>query len=354
MSRLSCPRPAAGFRALLIALVACSVSLGGELVTRSGAADPSLAAGVTVDVVATRIPRPVQLAFSAAGTLVVLSHGWRGDAAGEIFWLNLGGALPVDASRAPRLVIPFSEEPRKAAFGSLALHPSLADIFLGEENGNRIYRLTEEKKLTPLAVGLHHLVGGGGIVFDPEGRLVALDFVSTDTQLRSETTPPPTLYWLAGEGYQGPLVFRIDPREGPQPRRLDLMAPLFPRGWGRAGVARSLPRFIAVTATPGGDLVLLDSLGELRRLTPEGHLVSITRLPAGHYHRTNMAVTPDGSIVVSSGFHIRHLYGVSPAGAVTTIARDLGDPAGVAVDRSGAIYLAEAAHHRIVRIRPTR
>jgi streptogramin lyase len=115
-----------------------------------------------------------------------------------------------------------------------------------------------------------------------------------------------------------------------------------------------LPRFIAVTATPGGDLVLLDSLGELRRLTPEGHLVSITRLPAGHYHRTNMAVTPDGSIVVSSGFHIRHLYGVSPAGAVTTIARDLGDPAGVAVDRSGAIYLAEAAHHRIVRIRPTR
>jgi sugar lactone lactonase YvrE len=78
--------------------------------------------------------------------------------------------------------------------------------------------------------------------------------------------------------------------------------------------------------------------------------VPVARLPAGHYHRTNMAVAPDGSVYVSSGFHIRGLYRVSPTGAVESIARELGDPAGIAVDRDGAVYVAETALHRIVRL----
>jgi len=111
-----------------------------------------------------------------------------------------------------------------------------------------------------------------------------------------------------------------------------------------------LSRFISVAALPGEGMHLLDSLGQLFRLTAESRLIPIARLPAGHYHRTNMAVAPDGTTYVSSGFHIRGLYRVSPTGVVDSIARELGDPAGIAVDREGAVYVAETALHRIVRL----
>jgi sugar lactone lactonase YvrE len=55
---------------------------------------------------------------------------------------------------------------------------------------------------------------------------------------------------------------------------------------------------------------------------------------------------------VSSGVHLRELDRVSPAGVVTSVARELGDPQGIAVDRAGNIYVAETALHRIIRIRP--
>jgi sugar lactone lactonase YvrE len=64
-----------------------------------------------------------------------------------------------------------------------------------------------------------------------------------------------------------------------------------------------------------------------------------------------MSVAPDGSVFVSSGFHIRKLYRISRDGAVTIVARELGDPGGVVVDRSGDVYVAETALHRIIRIR---
>jgi hypothetical protein len=202
-------------------------------------------------------------------------------------------------------------------------------------------------------VGLYHLVGGGGIAFDADGRLVVIDFISTETQLRSESRPPPALDWLAGEGYQGPLVFRLDlGEERPLPRRLDLAAPFFPRGWPQ-GESPPPPRFVAVAAGPQGDIVLLDSLGQVTRLTPDGQLQLLACLGSGHYHRTNMAVAPDGTVVVSTGFHIRRLLSISPGGALATIASDLGDPNGLAIDASGAIYLAETAHHRILRLTPT-
>jgi sugar lactone lactonase YvrE len=77
----------------------------------------------------------------------------------------------------------------------------------------------------------------------------------------------------------------------------------------------------------------------------------VTRLPSGHFNRTSMAVGPDGSVYVSSGFHIREVYRVSPTGAVTSIASGLGDPQGIAVDPTGALYIAETALHRIIRLR---
>lgn len=346
MSRLIC---CLRLRRTVWALGGAFCLLGGTL-PPSVTAEVSVATGLRVEVVVTGIPRPIQLAFDAAGSLVALSHGWRGDAAAEIYHLSLGGSFPVDVSRAPRVVIPFAEGPRKTAFGSLAIDPRSGDLFLGEENGNRIYRLTADKRLTPFAVGLQHLVGGSSLAFDGKGRLVVLDFASAEGQLRSETPPPPALDWLTTEGYHGPLVFRLDPAEDmPLPRRLDLVAPLFPKGAKR--VPRVFPpRFISVATSPAGDLLLLSSLGEGFRLTSEGDLQPLARLPAGHYHRTHMTVAPDGSVFVSSGFHIRELFRISPAGVVTSVARELADPGGVVVDRAGNLYIAETALHRIIRI----
>ncbi len=306
--------------------------------------------GRSAEIVVNHIPRPIQLAFGPARSLVVLSHGQIGDAAAEIVVVDLNEQLPLDGVRLPRIVVPFAEDPRKTVLGSLAVDPRTGDLVVGEENGHRIYRLTREGRLSPLAVGLNYLVGGSGIAFDSEGRLVAIDFVSSETQLRSESQPPPAIDWLAGEGYQGPLVLRMDLREArPLPRRLDLATPFFPRGWPR-GASPPAPRFVAVAVSPGGEIVLLDSLGQVKRLTPDGQLHLLADLGSGHYHRTNMAVAADGTVVVSTGFHIRQLLGISPRGAVTTIAWDLGDPSGLVIDAAGAIYLAETAHHRILRI----
>src|SRR3989454_11027023 len=104
------------------------------------------------------IPRPAQLAFSAAGSLIVLSHGWRGDSAAEIFWLDPASPQPVDGSLAPRVVVPFAEGPRKAVLGSLAVDARTGGLFLGAENGNRCYRLTSVQRLNPDADGCNPLV----------------------------------------------------------------------------------------------------------------------------------------------------------------------------------------------------
>ncbi|OLC00314.1 MAG: hypothetical protein AUH30_03030 [Candidatus Rokubacteria bacterium 13_1_40CM_68_15] len=315
------------------------------------AAGVGLAPGLRIEVVATGIPRPAQLAFSTSGYLIVLSHGWRGDSAGEIFWLDPAAPQPVNASLTPRVVIPFAEGPRKTVLGSLAVDARTGDLFLGEENGNRIYRLTSDQRLTPIAVGLNHLLGGSSLAADRQGRLVVLDYASFESQLRSESPPPPSLESLAAENYTGPLVFRIDPAENvPLPRRLELIAPIFPPRPVRRVSGEPLHRFVAVAPLEQGEFVVLSSIGEMVILSPEGKLRSLARLPSGHFHRTSMAVAPDGSVLVSSGFHIREVYRVSAAGVVTSLAHDLGDPQGVAVDRSGAIYIAETALHQIIRI----
>lgn len=312
-----------------------------------------VADGFLAEVVVTGLVRPIQVGFDGDARLVVLSHGPGGDAAGEVVRIDLRHALPVDASPLPRVVIPFAEG-RRIVFGSLAVDPRDGGLFLGEENGNRVYSLTRDQRLRPAAVGVHHLVGGSAMALDGHRRLVVLDFVSQDTQLRSESRPPSSLEALGGEGYYGPLIFRVDLEPGaPLPRRLDLVPPLFPRGWPRPP-RETLARFISVTPLAGDELAVLDSLGEIFVLDRDGTLRRLARLPAGHYHRTNVAVAPDGSLLVASGFHIRKIYRVTATGSVSVVASDLGDPGGIVVDRLGRLYVAETALHRVIRIAPAR
>jgi hypothetical protein len=311
-----------------------------------------VAPGLTVEVIVTGVPRPVQVALDASRHLVILSHGRQGDAAAELYRLD-ANALPLDASREPRVVIPFSAGPRKAAFGSLAVDPRSGDLFLGEENGNRIYRLRDPGQLTLFGVGLNHLLGGSSLTFERSGRLVVLDYASPEEQLRSEAPPPAGFEWLSGDAYHGPVVVRLDPAENiPLPRRLDVIAPILPRGVPRRLVAEPLYRFISVATMPSGEIVLLNSIGEVLVLSNDGTLRHLARLPSGHYHRTHMAVGPDGSVFVSSGFQIRQIFRVSPAGLVTSIAQNLGDAQGIAVDDAGGLYVAETALHRVIRISP--
>jgi hypothetical protein len=348
-----CAKPSTrGFGLSRLGWLPVVLVLGAAAMARPVGAQVRVGVGFRVEIVATGIARPIQLALSPAGDLVVLSHGSTDAVAAEVFSLDLARPVPIDAARAPRIVVPFAREARKTAFGSLALAPGSGDVYLGEENGNRIYRLTPEPRLVPVAVGLRHLVGGSSIAFDAQGRLLALDFASPETALRAETPPPPEFDWLAGEAYVGPVVFRVEVGEGtPLPRRLDLLPPLYPRG-GRPGAAgEPLSRIIALVAPPGDATLLVDSLGQVFRLGPDG-LRRVARLPAGHYHRTSLAVAPDGGLLVSTGLHVRTLYRVAPDGAVSVVAGELGDPNGVIVDRTGAIYVAETALHRIVRIVP--
>ena len=329
------------------------LSLTGFVSNPRPAVSAEVAPGLRVDVVATGLPRPIQLALDPRGRLVVLSAGAFGDAAGEIYRLDLRMPLPIDASRVPRVVIPFADQVRKAVLGSLAVDPRSGSLFLGEENGNRIYRLGADQRLQAVAVGLNHLLGGSALSIDRQGRLVFLDYASTETHLRSETPLPPSLSWLVDEGYRGPLVFRIDPSEDrPFPRRADLLVPIFPRKEAPRPDREPLWRLIGVTATPGDDLVFLSSVGEVLRLGPDGELRLVVRLPAGHYHRTNLTTGPDGSIFVCAGYQIRQIFRISPAGRMSVVASELGDPGGIVLDARGALYVPEAAVHRIIRIAP--
>jgi hypothetical protein len=308
--------------------------------------------GHGLEVVATGVPRPLQLALDGR-TLVVLSPGKAGDVAGEIHRVDLSGPLPVDLSREPRVRIPYTDA-RMATLGSLALGPVAGELFLGEENGRRIYRLSSDERLTLYAVGLRRLVGGSSLAFDHLGRLLALDYIDP-TVSPEDDRGPPGLEDLRDEDYRGPLLLALAMEAAvPLPRRLDRLAPMFPRAWGGRRGGALLPRLISLAPLPDGGLTLLSSVGELFRLTSDGALASFARLPAGRgeYNRTNLAVAPDGTVFVSTGFHVGRIFRVPPDGAVTTIIGNLGDPEGLVLDGAGYLYIAESSFHRIVRLKP--
>lgn len=303
------------------------------------------------EVVATGIPRPLQVALDGR-TLVVLSPGLHGDSAGELYRIDLAGDLPVDLARQPRVRIPFADT-RPAVLGSLALHPDTHQLFLGEENGTQIYRLGAGNRLTLYATGLHRLPGGSTIAFDANGRLLAIDHVDRGLAPPEERLPP-GLEALKDDDYTGPLVFRLSlAADIVLPRRLDRMVPLFPRGWGGKQGGALLPRIISLAPLAAGEVALLSSAGEVFRLTSDGVLAWLGRLPAGQgmYNRTNMVPAPDGSIFVAGGFHVARIFHVTPEGRITTVAGGLADPEGLALDADGYLYVAESSFHRVIRLK---
>lgn len=317
------------------------VLLGALTVTAPRAESPP-------EIVATGIVRPLQLAWDGRA-LVVLSAGAQGDSAGELFRLTPDRGGPHDLSREAPTRIPFRGGSR--TLGSLAVEPATGALFMGEENGTRIWRLTSGERLELYASGLRRLAGGSTLAFDHERRLVVLDYADPLVSPPTERLPP-GLEHLREDDYRGPLVFRLtlDP-ELVLPRRLENVPPLFPRAWGGRAGGRLLPHFISAASLPRGDLALLTSTGELHKLAGDGTLAPFARLPRGQYHRTNMAAATDGSVYVSGGFHVGRVFRVAGDGTVTVVASNLADPAGIAVDGHGAVYIAESSLHRILRVR---
>lgn len=303
--------------------------------------------GSEPEVIVTGVPRPLQLAI-AGTTLIILSPGSRGAAAGEVYRVDLTGELPVDLSRQPRLRIPFQGS-RETALGSLAVRPTTGEVFLGEENGRRILRLDREGRLVVYATGLQYLGGGGTLAVDGRDRLVLLDYADPNLSSAAEPTPR-ELEQFRQEDYRGPLVLRLDLDPSiPLPRRLASQPPFFPPGWGGRGGGALLPRLISVVPIESGDLVLLSSAGELFRLGDDRRLVRYATLPPGQYNRTTIAAGTDGSVFVGAGFHLASVFRVSPDGTVTVLAANLGDPEGVALDGRGHLYVAESSFHRVLR-----
>ncbi len=324
-----------GAGAILVAGLLFSTALGQE---------GSLPQGF--EVVVTGVPRPVQLAIDRR-TLVVLSPSAQGDSAGEIHRVELDEVFPVDVSRRPRVRIPFVDT-QLAALGSMALEPTTRDLFLGEENGKRVYRLDGDERLTVYLDGLRRLPGGSALVFDDAGRLVLLDHADPLLSPAEERTPQ-ALEQFRDEDYRGPLLFRLalDPAI-PLPRRLDRMPPWFPRAWGGRGGGALLPRLVAV-APLGSELTVVSSGGTVFRVAADSRLVPVVTLPAGQYLRINMVAAADGGVFVSGGFSVGVIFHVSADGVLTRVAGPLADPQGLALGPDGYLYVAESSLHRIVR-----
>jgi hypothetical protein len=263
--------------------------------------------------------------------------------------VDLAGPLPLDLTAQPRTRIPFADA-RTATMGSLARDPATGELYLGEENGARIWRLGMDGRLRLFATGLRRLAGGSTLAFDRQGRLVVVDWVNP-ALTPDEERAPPGLEQFRDEDYRGPLLFRLtmDPAL-PVPRQLHRLAPFFPRAWGGREGGAQLPLLVA--AAPLGDeaLAVLSSAGDLYRLA-EGRLRPLAALPRGQYIRVNMTAAPDGSLWISGGFWVARLFRVSADGVVSTVASGLADPQGLVLDGAGYLYLAESALHRILRVK---
>ena len=301
------------------------------------------------EVVATGIPRPAQLALDGS-TLIALGPGVRGDVAGELYQVELDQPLPVDLTLRASRRLAFSGG-RTATLGSVALDPATHRLFLGEENGTRIYRIERGGDMVPYATGLHRVPAGGALAVDAEGRLLVLDYV--DRRLAPGEEPLPRgLEPLRDEDYRGPLVFRVssDPTVA-LPRHLDRAIPIFPK-LGAAPVRGLLGYFTAVVPLPAGDVALIEPTGALFRLRPDGAVSPLARLPRGlgEYNRISAVAGRDGTLFVSGGFHVGRVFRVSPAGVVETVAEGLQDPQGLALDEGSHLYIAESSRHRIVRL----
>ena len=251
------------------------------------------------------------------GTLVVLSHGWRGDAAAELYRIDLRGSLPVDAAAGAPGRDPLCR--RAAQDGVRKPRGGPAERGSLPRRGERQPHLSARGRPAATgwsAVGLNHLLGGSAIALDPRGRLVFLDYASPETHLRSETPLPPSLDWLTQEGYRGPVVFRLDVREraaAPAARRsarADLAAGR--NGRHRPGAALAAHRRDGVGGRRSRPLER--RRGSVRGSGPTARFVSSPDCPPGTTIAPTWRSGPTGASSSAAGFRSGRSSGSRPGG----------------------------------------
>jgi DNA-binding beta-propeller fold protein YncE len=125
------------------------------------------------------------------------------------------------------------------------------------------------------------------------------------------------------------------------------------------------PEGVVTDAT--GNLYVADrSQRRVQRVTPEGNSVTLVGPPelgmptglaldrTGHLYISDaqrhrvLKVDPEGALTMAAGTGIA---GCSGEGGPATAAR-LGEPWGLAVDRHGSLYIADAGNHRVLWVAP--
>ena len=230
---------------------------------------------------ATGIPRPAQLVLDGH-TLTVLGPGLARRRRRRAVPRGPERAAARRSSDARLGAGSASARAGPATLGSLALDPASRQLFLGEENGTRIYRLGPGRRARAVRHGAPPRPGG-----QRAGRRCP------------GTAPGPRLRRpdaRAGRGRRRPGLEPSSrgrlPRAAAVPadaRRLDRAAPASRSGDPALPAAAAGPGRRGSSATswrwrrfPSGEIALLEPTGALFRLLPDGSVSRMGRLPTGH------------------------------------------------------------------------
>ncbi len=195
------------------------------------------------------------------------------------------------------------------------------------------------------------------------------------------------VYHLAVDGslgdIAGDLVVRWQTLPSPQrtyqPYTFRALAGVSPGNVDGSGSSARFNRVEAVALGPDGNLYLADTFNHtIRKMTPQGTVTTFAGSPgdrgstdgtgaaARFYLPSGIAVGPDGFVYVADSAN-NALRKISPAGVVSTLAGSPGNfgtfdgpgstalfdfPAGLAVDESGMIFVADSYNHTIRRVTP--
>lgn len=305
----------------------------------------ALPAGYRADLVATGARLPQDLALDPPDAAWLLTQSGAPGGAGALVRLSLATPRPVEVASLPAIAIPFSPDPARFRVGSLARHPATGDLYVAERLGRHIFRVTPGGAVTLYARGAHLLSDSRTLAFDPEGRLVVLDFVGRPVV--ADVAPRDPLGALPDtERVEGPLLYRLRIDEPlPLPRNLEYARPTFPPAALRRPGTR-LPRYVGVAALPSGDLILSGVSGTIDRLTSAGALRTVATLSAGRV----VGAGPAGELYAVD-FLGGRLVRIAPDGAVEPFVEGLARPAAVAVGPDGSVLVAEDTG-RVLAIRP--
>jgi hypothetical protein len=298
-----------------------------------------LPAGYRLEVIGTGFRLPQDLAVESATAVWLLSQADGAEGAGSLLRVPLDHPEPVDARALAAISIPYAPGPARFRVGSLARHPGTGHLYVAEQSGRHLFRVSPAGQVVLYARGLERLAETRAVAFDGAGRLVILDF--TGAPLLADASPG-SFRELFGAGESGPALYRlrVDDEVVALPRNVEALVPFFTGGRAR------LPRWGGVFALATGDLVLSSSGGRIDRLRPDGTVVPA----AGRAAADVVAAGPRGELYGVDTMRGR-IVRILPDGAVEEFVQGLVRPRALAVLPDESLIVAGDTG-RLIRLRP--